>query len=168
MYIYIYIYVNQQSCREEFECLVQRKRSLGLRCCYKYRHTIHTHTHICEYTYICIYIHTCMLVYISNFAEQNSSVWHSVKEDFDQDVAVDCDTSEALPVLSARSYTALDAQVSLSLSVSLSVSLSLSLSPLARACTHARSHTHTPTPTPTHTYTCNTHTHIRLITFHIF
>jgi len=80
-----------------------------------------------------------MLVYISNFAEQNSSVWHSVKEDFDQDVAVDCDTSEALPVLSARSYTALDARVSLSLSVSLSVSLSLSLSPLARACTHARS-----------------------------
>mmetsp|Transcript_88381 Transcript_88381/g.143059 ORF Transcript_88381/g.143059 Transcript_88381/m.143059 type:complete len:575 (-) Transcript_88381:587-2311(-) len=47
----------------------------------------------------------------SNFAEKNSSVWHNVKEDFDQDVAVDSDTSDSLPVISARSYTALDAQM---------------------------------------------------------
>jgi len=59
LYIYSYMYVNQQFCREEFECPAQCKRSLGLRCCYKYRHTIHTHTHICEYTYIYIYIYVC-------------------------------------------------------------------------------------------------------------
>jgi len=47
----------------------------------------------------------------SNFDEKNSSVWQSVKEDFDASDAEADDDAYLLPVMSARSFRALDAKV---------------------------------------------------------